>query len=133
MGNGLFDNYGVDIAGLVNEHLSPGLLPAVLRKWGTPTGGARPSGQLTKPPARGSDTVHTARGLISDFDPNEFQTSQLLEAGDRKVMLIAESISPPAEPKGGDTVEIEGVNYRVARVLKRDPAGATYVLQVRDM
>lgn len=133
MGNGLFDNYGVDIAGLVNQHLSPGLLPAVLKKWGAPTGGTRPAGELTKPPARAADSTHAARGMISDFDPNEFSSSQLLEAGDRKVLLVAESITPSAEPEGGDTVEIEGATYRIARVMKRDPAGATYVLQVRDM
>jgi hypothetical protein len=133
MGNGLFENYGVDIAGLINEHLSPSLLPVILRKWGMPSGGDRPIGELSKPPARAADTVHTARGMISNFDPNEFDSSQLLEAGDRKVFLIAESITPKAEPEGGDTVEIEGGVYRVARVLKREPAGATYVLQVRDM
>ena len=132
MGNGLFENYGVDIAGLVNEHLSPGLLPAVLKKWGAQSG-TRTSGELTKPPSRAADSTHTARGMISDFDPNEFSSSQLLEAGDRKVLLVAESITPTAEPEGGDTVEIEGATYRIARVLKRDPAGATYVLQVRDM
>lgn len=133
MGNGLFENYGVDIAGLVNEHLSPGLLPATLKKWGGQTGGTRPPGELTKPPSRNPDSTHSARGMISDFDPREFAESQLLEAGDRKVLLVAESIQPPAEPGSGDTVEIEGGTYRVARVLKRDPAGATFVLQVRDM
>jgi hypothetical protein len=132
MGNGLFDNYGVDIAGLVNEHLSPGLLPAVLTKVGD-VSGSKTAGELTKPLPRASSTTHTARGMISDFDPNEFSSSQLLEAGDRKVLLVAESITPTAEPEGGDTIQIEGATYRIARVLKRDPAGATYVLQVRDM
>lgn len=133
MGNGLFENYGVDIAGLVNEHLSPGLLPVTLKKWGTQSSGTRPPGELTKPPSRAADSTHTAKGMISDFTPIEFQTSQLLEAGDRKVLLVAESITSPAEPGSGDVVTIEGGTYRVARVLKRDPAGATYVLQVRDM
>lgn len=132
MGNGLFENYGVDIAGLVHEHLSPGLLPAVLSKWGA-QGTSRPSGELTKPLSRAADSAHTARGIISDFTPVEFASSQLLQAGDRKVMLVADSISPPVAPATGDTVQIEGVTYRIARVLKRDPAAATFVLQVRDM
>lgn len=132
MGNGLFANYGVDIAGLVDEHLSPGLLPVTLSKWGTQSG-TRTDGELSKPPSRAADSTHTGRGMISDFTPIEFQTSQLLEAGDRKVLLVAESLKPTVEPGSGDTVTIEGQTYRVARVLKRDPAGATYVLQVRDM
>lgn len=132
MGNGLFDNYGVDIAGLVHEHLSPGLLPVTLQKWGA-QGTSRVEGELTKPPARAADSTHTARGIISDFTPVEFSSSQLLQAGDRKVMLVGDSITPPVEPGTGDTVQIEGVTYRVARVLKRDPAAATFVLQVRDM
>lgn len=132
MGNGLFENYGVDIAGLVNEHLSPGLLPVTLKHWGAQSG-TRTEGELSKPPSRAADSTHTARGMISDFDPNEFSSSQLLEAGDRKVLLVAESITPSTEPTSGDTVTIESKTYRVARVLKRDPAAATYVLQVRDM
>lgn len=133
MGNGLFANFGVDIAALVNDNLSPALLPVTLVKRGAQTGATRPPGELTRPPAQAADTTHTARGMISDFTPIEFQSSQLLEAGDRKVLLVAESIVPAVEPDSGDTVAIEGVTYRVARVLKRDPAGATYVLQVRDM
>jgi len=133
MGNGLFESFGVDIAALVNDNLSPALLPVVLTKLGAPGTGARPTGQLTKPPARAADTVHSARGLISDFDPNEMSNSQILEAGDRKVLLVAESIVPKVEPEMGDTVQIEGTTYRVARVLKRDPAAASFTLQVRDL
>lgn len=133
MGNGLFANYGVDIAGLVNDNLSPGLLPVTLKKWGARSTGDRPAGELTKPPARAADSEHTARGLISDFDPREVAESQLIEAGDRKVLLVAESIVPRVEPGSGDVITIEGGTYRVARVLKRDPAGATFVLSVRDL
>jgi len=132
MGNGLFDNYGVDIAGLVDEHLSPGMLPLVIKHQGAQTE-ERPAGQLTKPPERPADTSHSGRGMISDFQPSEFASSQLLEAGDRKVLVIVESLKPPVEPGTGDTVQIEGRTYRVARLLKRDPAAATYTLQVRDM
>lgn len=133
MGNGLFSNYGVDIAGLLNKHLSPGLLPVTLFIAGA--AGERSEGELSKGPAAGADTAYVGRGLLEDFDPIEFQTSQLLEAGDRKLLIIAESFKPelPEDPGSADVAQIEGVKYRVARTLSRDPAAATYVLQVRDM
>lgn len=133
MGNGLFANFGVDIAGLINENLSPGLLPVTLAIPGA--SGSRSPGELSKGPAAGADVSYLGRGLIEDFTPIEFQSSQLLEAGDRKLLIIAESFSPalPEDPGSADTATIEGRTYRVARTLSRDPAAATYVLQVRDM
>ncbi len=133
MGTGLFDNLGVDIAALVDEHLSPGLLPAVLVM--AAAAGSRTSGSLTAGPTAGTDSTYTGRGLVDDFEPRDFVNSVLLEAGDRRATLVIESFTPALsrDPKAGDTLEIEGHTYRVARLLSRDPAGATYTLQVRDM
>ncbi len=133
MGNGLFDNLGVDVAALVNEHISPSLLVATITMGAA--AGARPSGELTKGPAKGSDASYIGRGFIGDFTPNEFKSFATLVAGDRKVVVVIESFTPalPRDPGNGDTVQLEGTTYRIERVLRRDPAAATFVLQVRDL
>jgi hypothetical protein len=131
VGNGLFAVDGIDVAGLVAEHIGPRVLPAVLYKPGaTP---ARDNNDPTAAPVPGAPTAHKARGLIEDFKPTAIDGT-LIRVGDRKVTLIAGTIEGGAVPEGGinkDQVEIEGTRWNIQLVLDRDPAGATYQLQVR--
>lgn len=139
MGNELFAVDGVDVAALVAEHLGPRVLPATLIKPGIPGEGEDPPSRDPDNPTGGlSEDVpepveYACRGFIEDFRPSAVDGT-LIKVGDRKVILLANTIEGGVEPVGGvdqDQVAIEGTRYNVWRVLDRDPAGATFTLQVR--
>ncbi len=116
--------FGVDIAGIVHGAMSSGLLPATLHHVIPGTRGVDLTAG-TNP----TETTHAARGFIDDYDDKQF-VGDLIIVGDRRVLLIGNSISPAVVPQPGDGVTIEGVRYKVIRV-QRDPAAATYTMQVR--
>lgn len=131
MSTGLFASDGIDVAALVAQHLGPRVLPVVLYKPGATA--ARDPAHPTRAPVPAAPTEHKASGFIEDFSPRTFDGT-LIKVGDRKVTLLANTIEGGVEPEGGinkDQVEIEGTRYNVQLVLSRDPAGATFVLQVR--
>lgn len=117
--------FGKDIAKLVAQKMGSGLLPATLisRAPGSRTSGSLTSG--TNP----DEATASARGIIDDYAAGLVDGS-LIQKDDRRVLLLAETISGGAIPKPNDSVTIEDVTYRVIRV-QRDPAAATYTLQVR--
>jgi hypothetical protein len=127
---GLFASDGIDVAALVAEHLGPRVLPAVLYKPGaTP---ARDNNDPTAATVPAAPTAHKARGFIEDYKPTVVDGT-LIKVGDRKVTLLGNTIEGGAVPEGGvnkDQVEIEGTRYNI-QLVNRDPAGATYTLQVR--
>jgi hypothetical protein len=128
---GLFSSDGIDVAALVAEHLGPRVLPAVLYKPGaTP---ARDNNDPTAAAVPAAPTPYKARGFIEDFSPRSIDGT-LIKVGDRKVILLGNTIEGGVEPEGGvnkDQVQIEGTLWNVQLVLSRDPAGATFTLQVR--
>jgi hypothetical protein len=131
MGNALFAVDGIDVAALVAEHLGPRVLPAVLYKPGAPA--VRDPNNPTAAPVPGAPVAHKARGFTEDFDPRSIDGT-LIKVGDRKVILLGDTIEGGVVPEGGvnkDQVEIEGERWNVQLVLSRDPAAATYALQVR--
>lgn len=132
MGTELFASDGIDVAALVAEHLGPRVLPCMLIKPGvTP---ARDPDNPTLAPQPGAPTEHPCRGFIEDFSTHSFEGT-LIAAGDRKVTLLGDTIAGGAVPEGGinkDRVTVEGKTWVIHRVLARDPAGATYILQARE-
>ncbi len=129
--------FGVDIAAEINRGLGPGLLDAVLTKV---TGGARTTGSLTGG-TNPTTTTHVAKGFLEEY--TDFQIGgtannrstdvvdgTLIQRGDRKVILLGDSINPAVVPTAGDLVTIEGEVFNIVRV-QRDPAAATYTMQVR--
>ena len=123
MGNKLF---GVDIAKLVNQNMASGLLPAVLTKV---TRGDRTSGSLTSGPEITTET-YTARGFVEDYRDADIDGTSI-KKGDRKILLLGDSIASGAVPEPGDSIYIEGRTYGIIGPVKRDPAAATYVCQGR--
>ena len=119
----IFNNLGVDIAQLLNKHLGSSLLPCTLTRY---TAGARTTSTSGR-----SQTVSTstAKGFVEDYDESHVDDT-IVQRGDRKVVVLGDSISPTVTPEQGDLVTIEGGQYKVVRVM-RDPAEATYVLQCR--
>lgn len=131
MSNGLFAVDGIDVAGLVAEHLGPRVLPCVLYKPGaTPE---RDPDDPTAAPQPAAPSQHKCRGFIEDFSPTSIDGT-LIKVDDRKVTVLGATIEGGVEPEGGankDQFLVEGVRYNIQRVVSRDPAAATYILQVR--
>jgi hypothetical protein len=124
MGNQLF---GVDIAGIIATAVAPGLLPATLTQFAP---GAQPTRRTEAPPQVA--TAHSCRGIWEDYDPDMVRDSALILAGDRKALLIGDTLPAGVVPKQGDTITIEGITLVVIRMESRDPAAATYLVQCRD-
>ena len=128
MGNVVNDMFGIDLAREIDQAFisagGTGDVGAVLESI-TPGVGTDADPNLLAT----TSTFHTARGFIDDYDDNKIDET-IIRKGDRRVFLFGASITPPIAPKTNDKVEIEGDTYNVERV-KRDPAGAGYVLQAR--
>lgn len=122
MGNILF---GVDISGLLEQHVAPGLLEARVTRL---VPGARPS--PTSAPST-TPVTHDGRGIWEDIDPSVVDGTSVLLT-DRVALLILDSFSPAVVPQLEDIVTIEGISLPVVKVLGRDPAAATCKLVCRD-
>lgn len=65
---------------------------------------------------------------------DSYRTSQIdetiIQQGDRKVLILGNSIPSGVVPETGDMVEAEGRVFTVVAV-ERDPDAATYTCQVR--
>lgn len=119
--------FGLDIAGIVNANIAPGLNPLTLivvtqgtRDANNPRAGRSPTEQ-----------PYAGRGIITDYRQREIDDSAI-RRGDRKAVFITKSLpsSTPA-PKTGDKVS-DGTNtYTIVNEVTADPAGATYTCQVR--
>jgi hypothetical protein len=123
MGNKLF---GIDIAKLVHKNMSSMLLDAVLEKV---VSGTRTSGSLTSGKNK-TETEYTCKGFTDSFEDRRIDGT-VIKRGDRKVLLIGDSIQSGAVPEVNDKVTIESKTYRILSIMERDPAAATYVLHCR--
>lgn len=121
-GNGLL---GVDIAGLVHQHLSPRLLDAVLIKVTTTPHPTRLTGKPVP-----SAVPHDCKGFTGSFKVEE--TSDDILISDRRITLIADSLPDGVEPDTDDSIYIEGKDFNIQRVIARDPANATWTVQARQ-
>lgn len=118
--------FGLDIKGLVAQNLGPGLLPVTVHQvtWGDRVASAPDEGlDLT-------ETDITCKGVLTFFDAHDFPGT-LVEENDRLVIVLVGTMSTEVEPLPGWAVTIEDVRYDIIRV-RRDPAGATYSMQVRS-
>lgn len=121
MGNELF---GVDIAGIIADVVAPGLLDVTIRLERT---AARVPGKLTAGLAQLEPEVVTgAKGIWEDFT-GQPPPGVVVELGDRKALLIGNTIPAGKLPVRGTAVEIEGQTLYVAKLIARDPAAATYL------
>jgi len=117
VGNPLF---GVNISGLINQHIGPGVNDCTLTKV---TPGARTAGQLTGG-TNPTSTTHAAKGFLDNLDKNRLEGS-LVEDGDVLIGIVGDSIVGGEVPRPGDRVTILGNTYNVIQV-EVDPAQALY-------
>lgn len=117
MGNPLF---GVDISGLINKHVGPGVNDASLIKVAT---GTRTPGNLTG----GTNPVSTpyaCKGFIDTLNRNRLDAT-LVDDADSLVQLVGDSIASAQVPRQGDRITILGTTYNILGV-EVDPAQALY-------
>jgi len=126
MGNELF---GVDIAGIIHDNVSEGVLPATLRRRVE----RGDTDDLTAAP-RSINYDHPCRGFTESLSVQDLRKVEAL-ADDRKVTIIGGSLPLGIIPEKGDQLTIEDngedVKFLVLSLLDRDPAAATYSLHVR--
>lgn len=117
MGNKLF---GVDISGIINKNIGPGVNECTLIKV---TKGTRTAGNLTGG-TNPTTTQHSARGFIDKLDRNRIEGT-LVEEADSQVNLVGDSIAGGVRPSPGDRILIRGTTYNVLSV-DVDPADALF-------
>ena len=125
MGNELF---GVDIAGIVADATSGQLLPVAVTRY---VAGERAPGNLTGGQNRVPATVVGIEGFFEDFT-REPPPGVTVEVGDRKAVLIGDTIPAGGHPLKNDAITIEGETLYMVQLLSRDPAAATFVYLCRD-
>lgn len=120
--------FGVDIAGAIGDALGPELLSATLHKT---SAGSRTPGSLTGG-NNPTETGYAAKGVVDDYSDREVDGTNI-RVGDRRVLLLASTIASAQVPDQGDAITIEGTRYEVVGPVKRDPAAAMYLCQVRGV
>ena len=113
-----------DIGRAVLSGLGGYMLPVTLLQT---IAGERTPDNLTAGRKTTTSTV-TFKGMVEEYSRYSVENS-FVQRGDRKLLLLAAS-APGVAPKPGDRAVAEGVTYVVIDV-KRDPADATWQLQVR--
>ena len=125
--------FGLNIPDIVNDAIGEagGLVTLTLRSHaeGTRTPGSPSAGKNP------TFAPHAGQGILDEYHEREVDGS-LIEKGDRKVLILGASLPDGVIPKAKDRIEIEDfteANSAALRVVKvkRDPAAATYVCQVR--
>ncbi len=117
--------FGVDIAKIVNQEISPGLLEGTLTH---EVPGTRTTGNLaggTNP----TTSTHSFKGIQEDL--SVFRPEELNEEATAGVLIVVNSLSPTIVPVIGDKV-VFAAGDPVMRILsiKKDPASATLLCQV---
>ena len=119
--------FGLDIAQIVADALAEAgnLQQGKLLK---STPGAEDPTDPTSPPSA-TVTQHTFQGFIEQRAERRYET--LIVESSPIMTIIGKSVSPAAEPKVNDQAELAGTTYSLARLIHRDPAGATYEFEVK--
>lgn len=117
--------FGIDIAKIANKALGPGLIKVSLIKL---TQGSRDPTALTEGPTI-SRKSYVARGVVLDFKLTQFD-GDLVQKGDRKVLLLGASLPSGIIPQENDLILAEGKESQIVGV-SRDPASASYECQIR--
>lgn len=117
--------FGIDLAKVAAKALGPGLLKMKLIKLtvGSRTDGALDAG--TNPASKS----YACKGVTTDFSLSQFD-GELVQKGDRKVLLLGGTLPAGVFPVIGDHVVAEGVESEVVNV-SRDPASASYECHCR--
>lgn len=128
MGNELF---GVDIAGIVADVMGDGLFPVTITRYDR---GDRDPDNLTAGRPATPETVECT-GFWEDFT-GMAPPGIVVEAGDRKLILLGDSVPAGGHPKRNDLCTVHedmgDISLYCAGPVSRDPAGAVFVYQCKE-
>lgn len=117
------DIFGVDLAGLILEHLGPQVFAQVLTKSVRGEDPANSTKTITV------DTDYPCRGFIDEFK-DEWVNGTTVKVNDRKIVILGASLPIGVVPEPGDKILAEGKSWTIVKEgVKRDPAAATYECQ----
>lgn len=116
---------GVDVAKILGQAFGSKVSSVTLVKV---TAWDRQAGQLTSG-VNPTTQEYSARGFVEDYK-DFFIDGAIIQRGDRKITLLADTVASGAVPETGDKLVIEGTTQIIVNVA-RDPAGATYTCQAR--
>lgn len=120
------DIFGEDIAGIINEELGDLVFDVTLTKVTPGTRGADETAG-TNP----TESSSTCKGFVDEYKDREINGTTVL-VGDRKIVILGDSLPSGTVPKPGDKITAESVTRTIVKGgVKRDPAGATYTCQCR--
>lgn len=125
MGNKLF---GVNISGLIKQHVAPGLLPVVITR---DAYGARDPDNLTGGQAKTVAPVTGVRGFWDKL-PRTPPPGVEFEQNDRIALLIGDTIPAGGKPRKNDAITIAGHTLYMVQLVENDPADATFAYLCRD-
>ena len=125
--------FNIDIAGIVNSAIAPGLLSATLHVMSydevdpdNPTAGRERTSTDYDCKA-----VFTSHEEVAQTPTLGRAENSLVDEGDRVVLIIAKSLPTGVIPVRENEVTLEGVRCTISRV-RRDPAAATYICWARS-
>lgn len=118
--------FGLNIAGIVAQAFQGQLVAGTLTSYAVGAQNADP----TAGKARASST-HQVQGILEEYEDNKIDGTSILR-GDRKILLIANLISPFVVPAMDDIITLEGTPYTIVGPVGRDPAAASFVCQGRS-
>lgn len=119
------DLFGIDAGQLFLDTLGDLIRDAILT---VSTPGTRTGGSLTHGTQPITDDK-TCKGYIEDYTDNQID-STLVAKGDRKVVLLVNSIQDGVTPDTGDSITIEDITFEIIDVEK-DTLKAIYICQGR--
>lgn len=125
MGSELF---GVDIAGIVADAMGGQLFDVTVTRY---TEGERDPDNLTGGKPKTPAAVVGISGFWEDFTRDPPPGIEV-ELGDRKAVLIGDTIPAGGHPLRNDAITIEGETLYMVQLVSRDPASAVFVYQCRD-
>lgn len=120
--------FGVDIAGIMADVMGGQLFDVTVERY---TEGERDPDNLTGGKPKTPATVTGISGFWEDFT-REPPPGVEVELGDRKAVLIGDTIPAGGHPKRNDRITIEEQTLWCVQLISRDPASAVFVYLCRD-
>ena len=115
--------FGVDLAGIIHNVLSPMVFDQTLVKI-TSVRDPLNSSKMTK-----TEVPYPCKGFI-DESSEYAKKGTNINANDKFVVIIGKSLPNGITPEHGDKILAEGKTFTIANGgVERDPAGATYTCQ----
>lgn len=123
MGNNLFN---ANISGKIAAAMGSLLLPVTLTK-------VVPGARTSSDPSSGTNPSRRSfpcRGMVDSYKLSQFDGT-IVKRGDRKVLILGDTLPSNIVPEPNDEIRAEGALYHVVGTPERDPDAATYLCQVR--